>query len=120
MCIRDRYTEEVRQCIMELPAHNIGIKKVEPVIRAVLNLANVTCSQLPQHTAISDMLLEARALSQIQLAEALTVTENNTLHSDGTTKFGQKYSKPKCSRDQLKVMLLSQVCDTGLPGLYLN
>ena len=76
---------------MELLAHNIGIKKVEPVIRAVLNLANVTCSQLPQHTAISDMLLEARALSQIQLAETLTVTENNTLHSDGTTKFGQKY-----------------------------
>ena len=89
--VNGKYTEEVRLCVMELLAHNIGIKKVEPVIRAVLNLANVTCSQLPQHTAISDMLLEARALSQIQLAETLTVTENNTLHSDGTTKFGQKY-----------------------------
>ena len=76
--VNGKYTEEVRICIMELLAHNIGIKKVEPVIRAVLNLANVTCSQLPQHTAISDMLLEARALSQIQLAETLTVTENNT------------------------------------------
>ena len=84
-----KYTEEVWLCVMELLAHNVGINKVETVIRAVLKLVNVSCSQLPQHTAISDMLLEGRALSQIQLAETLSVTENNTLHSDGTTKFGQ-------------------------------
>ena len=74
-----KYTEEVRLCVMELLALNVGINKVEPVIRAVLRLVNVSCPQLPQYTAISDMLLEARALSQIQLAETLLVKENNTL-----------------------------------------
>ena len=94
---------------MELLAHNVGIKKVEPVIRAVLQLANMTCPHLPQHTAISDMLLEARALSQIQLAETLMVTENNTLHSDGTTKFGQKYSSYQIATNDKALTLGVQV-----------
>lgn len=66
---------DVRLCIMELLAHNInvGIKKVEPVIRAVLKFADVICQKLPQPTTISDMLLEGRVLSQIQLVEALTL-----------------------------------------------
>lgn len=66
-----KYTEEVWLCVMELLAYNVGINKVEPVIRAVLKLVNVTCPQLPQHT---DMLIEARALSQNQLAESLSFT----------------------------------------------
>ena len=37
------------------------------------------------------MLIEARALSQMQLAEVLTQEDHHTLHSDGTTKFGHKY-----------------------------
>ena len=106
-----KYTEEVRLCVMELLALNVGINKVEPVIRAVLKLANVSCPQLPQHTAISDMLLEARALSQIQLAETLSVTEDNTLHSDGTTKFGQKYTSYQISTNDKALTLGVQVLD---------
>ena len=104
-----KYTEEVQLCVMELLAHNVGIKKVEPVTRAVLKLVNVSCPQLPQHTAISDMLLEARALSQIQLAEILSATENNTLHSDGTTKFGQKYTSYQISTNDKALTLGVQV-----------
>ena len=104
-----KYTDEVRLCVMELLAHNVGINKVEPIIKAVLKLANVSCCQLPQHTAISDMLLEARALSQIQLAETLSVTENNTLHSDGTTKFGQKYTSYQISTNDKSLTLGVQV-----------
>lgn len=73
--VKGKYTVDVRLCIMELLAHNInvGIKKVEPVIRAVLKFADVICQKLPQPTTISDMLLEGRVLSQIQLVEALTL-----------------------------------------------
>ena len=38
------------------------------------------------------MLAEARALSHMQLAEVLAESTDNTLHSDGTTKFGHKFS----------------------------
>ena len=75
----------------------------------VLNLVNASCPQLPQDTAISDMLPEARALSQIQLAETLLVTKNNTLHSDGTTKFGQKYTSYQISTNDKALTLGVQV-----------
>ena len=47
---------------------------------------------MPQHTAINERLIESRSLAHIQLADALTQSEHNTLHSDGTTKFGHKYT----------------------------
>lgn len=114
--VNGKYTEEVRLCVMDLLSHNVGIKRVEPIIRAVLKLANVTCHQLPQPTAISDMLLEGRVLSQIQLAETLTASENNTLHSDGTTKFGHKYSSFQVSMDDKSMTLGIQVCCVHVAG----
>lgn len=79
---------------MELLAHNInvGIKKVEPVIRAVLKFADVICQKLPQPTTISDMLLEGRVLSQIQLVEALTLF---------TLMVLQNFDKNTCSSYQI-------------------
>ena len=38
------------------------------------------------------MLIESRSLCQVQLAEALADSAHNTLHSDGTSKFGHKYT----------------------------
>ena len=87
-----KYTDDVRICVMELLSRNVGIKQVEPVIRAVMQLCKVKCDRLPQHTTIDDMLIESRSLCQIQLAEALTDSTYNTLHSDGTSKFGHKYT----------------------------
>jgi len=86
-----KYTNELRVCIMELLSHNVAILQIVPIIQSVLNLAGVTCNRLPKHTAINDMLIQARALSQMQLAEVLTQEDYHTLHSDGTTKFGHKY-----------------------------
>ena len=59
---------------------------------AVLKLCEVECDRLPQRTAINEMLIESRSLAHIQLADALTQSQHNTLHSDGTTKFGHKYT----------------------------
>ena len=80
-------------CVLWSCCHtiNVAILQIVPVIQSVLNLAGVTCNRLPKHTAINDMLIEARALSQMQLAEVLTQEDYHTLHSDGTTKFGHKY-----------------------------
>lgn len=87
-----KYTDDVRICVMELLSRNVGIKQVEPVIKAVMKLCQVKCDRLPQHTAIDDMLIESRSLCQVQLAEALADSAHNTLHSDGTSKFGHKYT----------------------------
>ena len=104
-----KYTESMRLCIMDILSHNVGIKQVEPVIQAVLRLVGMECDSIPKHTAISEMLLESRALSQIQLAQTLANTEGNTLHSDGTTKFGQKYCGYQISTAERSLTLGLQV-----------
>ena len=67
-----KYSDKLCMCVMELLSHNIAILQVVSVIQSVLKLTGVTCNRLPKCTAINDMLIEARALSQMQLAEVLT------------------------------------------------
>ena len=105
-----KYTDRMRLCVMDILSHNVGINQAEPVIRAVLRLAEVECDKLSKHTAISEMLLESCTLSQIQLAHTLTETEYNTLHSDGTTKFGHKYCGYQISTAERSLTLGIQVC----------
>lgn len=69
-----KYTDRMRLCVLDILSHNVGINQVEPVIRAVLRLAEMECDQLPKYTAIREMLLESRSLSQIQLAHILNTT----------------------------------------------
>ena len=96
-----KYSNEVRMCVMELLSHNVGIRKVEPVIRAVLKLAGIECERLPQHTAINNILAEAHAVAQLQLTETLTQEgQHNVLHTDGTSKFGQKYAGYQIATEQ--------------------
>ena len=71
---------------------NVSINNVESVIRAVLRLAQSECERLPKRTMITELTVESHTLAQAQLAEALCNTEDATLHSDGTNKFGHKYS----------------------------
>ena len=102
-----KYTDSMRLCVMDVLSHNVGINQVDPVIRALLRLAEIECDKLPKHTAISEMLLESRTLSQIQLAHTLTESDYNTLHSDGTTKFGHEY----CGYQTLGLQVCAQtVC----------
>jgi hypothetical protein len=92
-----KYSDDLRICIMELLTYNIGILKIEPVLQSVFKLLNVECGKLPQRTTINEILIESRSLAHTQIAEALTTTSNNTLHSDGTTKFGHKYQSYQVS-----------------------
>ena len=61
-----KYLDSVRQCCIELLAMNIGIRNVDPVIRCVL-----------------------KHIVSIEVKESKQ--DNLTLHSDGTSKYGQHY-----------------------------
>ena len=68
-----------------------SIRNVEQCIRAVLDLVGKDIDKLPKKSTLANMALEARSLAHLQIAEELPLCSTNTLHSDGTTKFGQKY-----------------------------
>ena len=86
-----KYLDNLRVCIMELLTHNVSTLKIEPVLLSVFKLLNLEYDRFPQRTTINQILIESRSLAHIQIAETLTSTSHNTLHSDGTTKFGHKY-----------------------------
>ena len=73
----------------------VGVNNVEAVIKTVLkNIGGLEAESLPKSTFSRLMFTEARRISQIQVAE--TLIENftsacTTLHTDGTSKFGQHY-----------------------------
>ena len=86
-----KYTDNVRQCIMSLLSLGVSTKRVDPVIRTVLHLADKSVGRLPSATTVKEMVIEAGIVSKLQLSEILPLTEFNTLHTDGTTKYGEKY-----------------------------
>ena len=88
---KGRFNHEIRECCMTMPAHNVGIQNVESCIRAALQLAKVDVDRLPKKTALADMIVEARSISHLQMSEQIPQHMVNTLHSDGTTKFGEKF-----------------------------
>lgn len=45
------------------------------------------------------MLVEARTVSHVQLAEQMPGEQFTTLHTDGTTKFGHKYGSYQVSTE---------------------
>ena len=82
----------MRQCCIELFSLNVGIKNVDPVIRCVLNhIVSFEIKYLPQTSILTRMYAEMKRLAYHQLSEELQKGDNLTLHSDGTTKFGQHY-----------------------------
>ena len=85
------YLDNVRQCCLELLSLNVGIRQVEPVIRSVLkNIAGFEVEKLPQPGTLVKMYAEMKGLAYQQIEE-VSKQDNLTLHSDGTTKFGQHY-----------------------------
>ena len=86
------YLDNVRQRCLELLSLNVGIRQVEPVIRSVLkNIAGYEVNNLPQTGTLVRMYSEMKGLACQQVAEELSETTCLTLHSDGTSKFGQHY-----------------------------
>ena len=94
------YTDNVRQCCLELLSMNVGILQVDPVIRSVLkNIAGMEIDKLPKPASLIRMLTELKCLSYQQIADELQGCENITLHVDGTSKFGQHYGSFQISTD---------------------
>ena len=82
----------VRQCCMELLALNVGIKNVDAVIRCVLkHIASIEVKKLPHSSSLVRMLAEMKGLACQQLAEEVSKEGCVSLHSDGTSKYGQHY-----------------------------
>ena len=73
---------------MELLSLNVAIMKIEAVMRSVFKLHP---NRVPKHTTINSIIGEAHVIAQMQLGESLPSKAFTTLHSDGTSKFGQKY-----------------------------
>ena len=89
-----RYTDDVRVTCLDLLSRNVGIQNVEPIIRSVSsNIFKAELGRLPGTSKLAEMLVEARTVSHLQLAEQIPKEQFNTLHTDGTTKFGHKYGQ---------------------------
>ena len=113
-----KYSDGVRQCCLELLSMNVGVKNVDPIIRTVLsNIAGITVDRLPKYTTIVEMLPEMKALAYKQIAEKLQVSQQLTLHSDGTSKFGQHYGSFQVSTTQSSY---SEVTITEMNNKYQN
>ena len=70
---------------------SLGIGGNKIAIRTVLHLAGKTVERLPAPSTI------AGVISKLHLGEVLPATAYNTLDTDGTTKFGEKYGSYQVS-----------------------
>ena len=105
-----KFLDGVRQCCIELLSMNVATKQVEPVIRAVLrNIASIEVGPLPKPSTLSGMLAEMKCLAYQQVSDEISSEECVTLHSDGTSKFGQHYESYQISTEK-----------SVLPGLVRN
>ena len=93
-----KFVDGVCQCCLELLAMNVATNQVEPVIRSVLlNITSIEVGELPKSSTLSGMLVEMKCLAYDQISEEMSNQENVTLHSDGTSKFGEHYGSYQIS-----------------------
>ena len=93
-----RYTDEIREVIMELVSLNVSINKVNDVIEVVLHTLSkkdVSKLRLPSDGCRKRIMEEARLIAQMQVAEAMLQDGDgvigNCLHGDGTSKYHKHY-----------------------------
>ena len=93
-----RYTNEIRELVMELYSCNVSLNKVNDVIQAVVRkFTKKEVSRLPSKGLLSRCFVEARYLADKQTGEAmlegtdLSSCLGNTLHSNGASKFHKHY-----------------------------
>ncbi|CAC5376945.1 unnamed protein product [Mytilus coruscus] len=76
-----KYNDTVREVYAVLLAANVGVKNVEHIVKTVLNkLGGVKIDRLPKKTFAEIMLVEAKALAQIQSVDAMINSDACTLH----------------------------------------
>ena len=66
--------------------------------------------KLPKPTSLVRMLTELKCLSYQQIADELQDRENITLHTDGTSKFGQYYDVSRSLLRPLHILWKFQKC----------
>ena len=80
-----KYTDEVRMLYYELMSMNVSVHNCGNIIQSVLKrLSNLNIGRLPKKSAASIMMVESRMLALMQAGEAITSSESNVLHFDGT------------------------------------
>ena len=88
-----RYIAPVLEVCLDMLSRGVGIRHVSPIIQAVLEkLAKCSVDRLPSCSLLAEMTVLGKVVSYQQVAEDLCQQASGlTLHSDGTTKFGDKY-----------------------------
>ena len=76
-----RYTDQIRECIIRLLTLNVGINNVNDIIECVMKLNGKRCSKLPSRSKINDLLIEARAISHLQLAHLQLICSIDSISS---------------------------------------
>ena len=97
---KGHYNSKIRECCMQLLAHNVGIHNVETCMKAVFDLVGCKAERLPSKSTLANIMVEAKAIAQLQIADTIPNYDSNMLHSDGTTKFGEKYGGMQISTSE--------------------
>ena len=116
-----KFLDGVRQCCIELLSMNVTTKQIEPVIRSVLkNIASFEIDELPKPSTLTGMLAEMKCIAYQQISEEVNQHDHLTLHSDGTSKFGEHYSSYQISTESSSYSL--GLCEmlTGSADLTLH
>ena len=107
LCDNGRYTDTVREVIMDLISYNVSLKQIDQVMRTVLKkFTNKDVLLLPSMGTKSRLSLEARHISDVQVAQAVLRGADtsdligNCLHGDGTTKFAKHYQSFQVTTDE--------------------
>ena len=89
-----KYDDNICTVYQDLLCMGLSTHNVEKVVEIVLrDLLGIEVTQLTKPTFANYMLLEARYVAQIHVADKLTkAVENSTLYSDGTSKKGHSYA----------------------------
>ncbi|XP_077869048.1 uncharacterized protein LOC144360010 [Saccoglossus kowalevskii] len=87
-----KYRDEVREVVMDMLSMNVSMNAVNNVISTVLQkLAGRNVGRLPSNALKSTLLVEAKHIAAVQVAEAMSSSSNHCLHQDGTSKFHKHY-----------------------------
>ena len=94
-------------------AHN-----VKRAIEVLEELVGIEVDKLPKATIANYMLLEARMVAQIQVADELTradfsLNAENTLHSDGTSRKGHSYQTYDIKMNDGTTLVAGLLCVGG-------
>jgi hypothetical protein len=86
----NKYTDDMRMCVMDLQSLDISNNKIGSVIKSIGQNLFKQQLETPCKTTIQNIADEALALSKQHVAEKLTQSENFGFFSDGTSREGRK------------------------------